>query len=554
MIYLQRSDTVKKIVVDSTLSSSDSLELLSELKDTDLSIFTEITFADLEILPENIIMVLSAMKEKVHITTTQIILWNYLSKLGIKSEFSKSFESLNESINEIKAIVIGGSAGSIEKMLPIIKSIPFVDISIFVVVHVLPNEKSHLVEIIQNITGYKVLEACNNLQIKTGHVYVAKPNAHMVITDGHIYLDYSKEENFARPSLDKTFKSLSYSYKESLTAIILCGYGDDGSHSLEELQKQGSEVIIEDPSECEAKAMPSHAIATRFYNNVFDEKTIRGYLKARLGVHLDIEDEIISFLEHIKLVYNHDFTSYDHSSLIRRISMLMQENSIKDFKAFKKMVFDDKTFFKKVLRGFSINVTEFFRNPDVFVDLRKEVLPYLESFTSIRVWCAGCSRGNEPYSIAMLLDAMGLLDKSQIYATDFNETILQEAKNGIYPFDVYEKAQINYNESGGQEDLNKWFDIHQNFVQVKKSIRDKVVFFKHNLVEDASINEFHLVLCRNVLIYFNGALQKRVFSLLDESLFRHSFMVLGESEVLPDSYNFRVHTNKNNKIYKKVSS
>jgi len=554
MVYVQTNDKVKKIIVESTLSSSDTKELLDELKASGVPLRTEITFSNLEILPENIIIALSLMKKNIDITTTQKSLWSYLSKLGIVSEYSNSLEDLKKRKKEIKAIVIGGSAGSIEKMLPIVKAIPFTDISLFVVIHILPNKASHLVEIIQNVTRYKVLEASNNLQIEKGYLYIAKPNAHMVITDGYLYLDYSKEENFARPSIDRTFKSLSYYYKESLTTIVLCGYGDDGSHSLEELHKLGSEVIIEDPKECEAKSMPSHAIATGFYNKVFDDKTICEYLKISLGTHLDIQDEIISFLDHIKLVYNHDFRSYDHSSLIRRIAMVMQENSIKDFKTFKHMVFDDVSFFKKLLRAFSINVTDFFRNPEVFKGLKKEVLPYLESFSSIRVWCAGCSRGNEPYSVAMVLDEMGLLSKSQIYATDFNETILQEAKNGMYPFEVYEQALINYNKSEGTQDLTNWFDVHQHFVQVKKYIRDKVVFFKHNLVEDASINEFHLIFCRNVLIYFNSTLQKRVFSLLDESLFRNSFMVLGESEVLPSSYNFKVYTQKNNKIYKKVST
>jgi chemotaxis protein methyltransferase CheR len=155
--------------------------------------------------------------------------------------------------------------------------------------------------------------------------------------------------------------------------------------------------------------------------------------------------------------------------------------------------------------------------------LREDVIPYLETFPSIRVWCAGCSRGDEPYSIAIMLDELGLLHKSLVYATDFNPRVLKEAENGLFSKDDFINFESNYIKSTGKKELRDWFEFEQNIVEVKEHIKKKVLFFQHNLVTDDSINEFHLIFCRNVLIYFNRSLQKTVFNTIDNSLFKGGF-------------------------------
>jgi len=164
------------------------------------------------------------------------------------------------------------------------------------------------------------------------------------------------------------------------------------------------------------------------------------------------------------------------------------------------------------------------------------------------VWCAGCSRGDEPYSIAIMLDELGLLHKSLVYATDFNPRVLKEAENGLFSKDDFINFESNYIKSTGKKELRDWFEFEQNIVEVKEHIKKKVLFFQHNLVTDDSINEFHLIFCRNVLIYFNRSLQKTVFNTIDNSLFKGEFLVLGESEKLPEEYNYKMIDKK---IYKK---
>lgn len=554
MIYSSIKDNLKKLLIEGKLNEQEKKVLIEELTDRSQLIHFEITFLDIKILPDDIFKALDNIKSKAKIGVNTKTLWHYLSKLGIGVQYKDSYNSLNNIKAPIQAIVIGGSAGSIEKLLPIIKSIPYLDISIFVVTHVLPYKKNHLHEIIQTVTDYKVFEASNHLEIEKGCLYVAKPDFHMIVSDGCIFLDDSKAVKFARPSIDMTFKSVAYEYKSSLLAILLCGYGSDGSDSMKDLKKNGCDILIEEPEDCDAKEMLTNAIKSAMDVRILSVEKIQSYLRSTLNVSVDIKDEMENFLKNIYVLYGHDFTNYDRLSLSRRVELIMKKNGITNFKEFEKLVFDDDKFFNKLLSAFSINVTSFFRNPVVFKDIKDVVLPYLESFASIRIWCAGCSRGDEPYSIAMLLDEMGLLHKSQIYATDFNYAILEEAKNGLYPINEYNEAKVNYLQTGGQRNFEDWFEINDRYVQVKKNIKDKVIFFQHNLALDGSINEFHLVVCRNVLIYFDKCLQKRVFKLIDESLFRNSFVVLGKSEIFLADYNYKEIGEKRNKIYKKLHS
>ncbi len=234
----------------------------------------------------------------------------------------------------------------------------------------------------------------------------------------------------------------------------------------------------------------------------------------------------------------------------------MKQNYINDFEKFKILIFEDNKFFEKLLRGFSVNVTTFFRNPEVFKVIKDEIVNELETYPSVKIWSAACSRGDEPYSLAILLDEMGLLDRVQIYATDFNEVILKEAQNGIFPKSEYEKFKKNYKLSGGKQKFEKWFDINADYIEVKQDIKNRVIFFKHNLVTDDSINEFNMIMCRNVLIYFDKYLQRKVLRTLNNSLVRDGFLILGESESFDhEKYDYEKRKNSGEqtiKVYRKL--
>ena len=194
-------------------------------------------------------------------------------RTGIKNKLQGEFERGIHRKALISAIAIGGSAGSISKILKLIQYIPYSDISIFIVVHILPNKKSHLTQIIQKETSYKVYEAIHHMQVEKNTIYIAPPNRHLTVVDGYIYLDNSGAVDYAKPSITISFKSLAYEYQNSLLAILLCGYGNDGTSSLEDLRQNGSEVLIQDPNECEAKDMLINAIDTKKFTKILSLET-----------------------------------------------------------------------------------------------------------------------------------------------------------------------------------------------------------------------------------------------------------------------------------------
>jgi len=230
--------------------------------------------------------------------------------------------------------------------------------------------------------------------------------------------------------------------------------------------------------------------------------------------------------------YGYDFRNYQFGSLKRTISQTMAKESMLDFEKFKKRILQDHEFFLQLFLKLSINVTSFFRYPDLFKVLKEEAFPYLNSFPHVRIWSVGAATGEEAYSLAILLDEMNMLEKSIIYATDFNSLVLQKAQNGLYALPSYDQAVENYQKVGGSKQLEEYFNINHYYAQIKPYIRNKVVCFNHNLTSDKAFNEFHLIICKNVLIYFNPSLQENVINLFKHSLHRNGFLVLGRSENL----------------------
>ena len=516
MIYISSSNKTKKILIDKDLDRDDIQLLHNELQDRFHICSFDISFIGVKQIPSLIIKDIYKVRKNSVITTTDKVLWHYFTQFGIKNRYTNIVPEISQNKEMIQAIGIGGSAGSIDKIISIVKSLPFSDISVFITIHIPSNTKSFFVEILQKITKYKVFQANDLQKIEKSSIYLAPPDKHLTISKGIIYLNSGAKVNFARPSIDILFKSLAFEYKKSLLTILLCGYGKDGVSSLELLAKNSSEIIIENPLDCEAKVMLRNAINTKKYSNILDISEIVEYLKN--NIYTQSNTKLDSFLEKIHLIYGYDFRCYEKNSISRRVNLVMKNMGVTDFSEFENNVLKDNSTFDSLLTAFSINVTIFFRNPTVFKNIRENVIPCLESYPSIRIWCAGCSRGDEPYSLAMLFNEMGLLHKTQIYATDFNDAILTQAENGLYPTSSLDNFETNYILSGGTGEFRKWFNIDKNIAEVKKEIKDKILFFKHNLVTDSSINEFHLVFCRNVLIYFDKDLQTKVFQTINNSM------------------------------------
>jgi chemotaxis protein methyltransferase CheR len=269
--------------------------------------------------------------------------------------------------------------------------------------------------------------------------------------------------------------------------------------------------------------------------------------------------EINLLLEAIYQRYGYDFRNYAKASIKRRILAFLASNpsiaGTEDSGISKIIphILYDEDLFQELLQSFSITVTEMFRDPEVFKVLREKVIPYLKTFPHVRIWHAGCSSGQEVYSMAILLKEEGLYDKATIYATDFNDEALENAKKGIYNLDMGKEFSKNYQKSGGKKSLSSYYYAEYDGIIIDKSLRENVTFSNHNLVLDGSFGEMHLILCRNVLIYFDKTLQGRIFNLFDQSLCDNGFLVLGSKESLSFSTaekDFSIF-DKKSKIYQK---
>ena len=246
----------------------------------------------------------------------------------------------------------------------------------------------------------------------------------------------------------------------------------------------------------------------------------------------DEQLEIQLLLEAIFRKYGYDFRNYAFAHTKRRLEHRRAHEGLRSFSEMQHRVIRDEPFFNKVLLDLSINVTEMFRDPWFYQRVRDTVIPHLKTYPFIKVWHAGCSSGQEVYSMGILLEEEGVKDRVQIYATDFNERILEKAKLGIYPMDLVREYTANYQQSGGTRSFSDYYAADYDNVVMKSFLKDKMLFSPHNLVTDGVFGEMNIIFCRNVLIYFNRELQNRVLQLFCDSLCPGGFLCLGSKESL----------------------
>jgi len=264
-------------------------------------------------------------------------------------------------------------------------------------------------------------------------------------------------------------------------------------------------------------------------------------------------DEIELLLKDVLSKYGYDFSEYSRASLKRRINHVMQNGQYPSFAEFRFDILNNDIFFEQFLREVTVNVTEMFRDPEFYKTLRKKVLPHLSTFPIIRIWHAGCSTGEEVYSMAIILKEEGLLDRSLLYATDINQGVLEVAQSGKFPISHIQQYTENYHKTGGIGQLSEYYTTNSDYLMFNKQISKRMVFSAHNLAADQSFNEFNLILCRNVMIFFNAKLQNKVVKLLTDSLSPFGFLALGNKERIDftDSFKYFITVDKKQKIWKK---
>jgi chemotaxis protein methyltransferase CheR len=266
------------------------------------------------------------------------------------------------------------------------------------------------------------------------------------------------------------------------------------------------------------------------------------------------EIELSLLLEGIYRQYGFDFREYAPASLRRRVWRRVHAEGLTTISALQNKLLHDPASMERLLLDLSINVTAMFRDPTFYVAFREKVVPMLRTYPFTRIWVAGCSTGEEVYSLAILLEEEGVYERTRIYATDINESVLDLARSGVFPLDKMREYTQNYIKAGGRRAFSEYYLAKYDGAQFQRSLIENVVFAQHNLVSDRSFNEFNVIICRNVMIYFDRTLQDRVHQLFFESLATFGILGLGHKE----SIRFSAHEedyeelDSSEKLYRKT--
>jgi chemotaxis protein methyltransferase CheR len=271
--------------------------------------------------------------------------------------------------------------------------------------------------------------------------------------------------------------------------------------------------------------------------------------------HGELEDiELSLLLEGVFRQYGFDFREYAPASLRRRVWRRVYSEGLETISALLEKLLHDPACMERLLLDLSINVTAMFRDPSFYVAFREKVVPALRTYPFTRIWIAGCSTGEEVYSLSILLHEEGIYERTRIYATDINEAVLERARSGVFPLDKMREYTQNYIKAGGKRAFSEYYLAKYDGAQFQRSLIENVVFAQHNLVSDHSFNEFNVIICRNVMIYFDRTLQDRVHRLFFESLATFGVLGLGHKESIrfsPHEDGFE-ELDPNEKLYRRT--
>lgn len=457
---------------------------------------------------------------------------------------SPEHEELSAENRPMLYIGLGASAGGLEALREFFSEISVDTGCAFVVVqHLSPDYKSIMDELLSRNTSMPVEAVTDGVEVKPNAVYLIPPRKNMLLVQGRLYLSEQPTEQGVNLPIDVFFRSLAEDARQQAVAIVLSGTGSDGSRGIRSVKESGGLVLVQDPDSSKFDGMPFSAVHTGLADFVLSPSQLAGYLESYVRHPLvsGIESPIRSTLESnddvqkeiFTLLRKHsdiDFSYYKPSTVARRIERRMGINQIHELHSYLAMMQHNDKEVHTLARELLINVTRFFRGTEAFEYLEKRILPSLVENTQgdaeLRVWIAGCSTGEEAYSIAMLLDeAIGdRIDRKRIkiFATDLDASAIAEASLGRYSIDI--EADVS------PARLARYFDKRNEAYLLRQEIRQMVVFATHNMITDPPFSNIDLVCCRNVLIYFQHAIQQKVIAAFHFSLKKQGMAFFGASE------------------------
>jgi two-component system CheB/CheR fusion protein len=457
---------------------------------------------------------------------------------------------------------IGASAGGQEALEQLFTVMPHdCGISFVVIMHLPSKGPSLLADHLSRYTPMAVVTAEEGMPLHPDRVHVIPAGRDLSISGNLIRLD---EPDGTHHPIDRLFQSLAAEAKEHAVAVVLSGFGTDGAEGVKMVRDAGGIVMVQEPATAIEPTMPRSAIATGVADFILPTEQMPGkiteivrgtcILPPRVCLAATIDEELSAIFSTVKARTGHDFSSYKRNTVIRRIERRMAVNEVGGLKKYIALLEQNPQEAHALCQDILIGVTSFFRDPEAFETIRTEVIPRLfagrDPDDPVRIWHACCATGEEVYSMAILvreyLDKQGLNFKVQFFASDIDEAAVAQARAGLYSDDIGEDV--------GQERLEAFFTRFGARWQVKKSLREMVVFAHHSLIKDPPFSRLDLLVCRNFLIYLNPDMQKRLVALFHQVLKPGGFLFLGSSETVGRQSDLFTTLDKKYKIFTRRES
>jgi two-component system, chemotaxis family, CheB/CheR fusion protein len=454
--------------------------------------------------------------------------------------------TLNDNIINFPVVGIGGSAGSIKEIEKFFRNTPpDIGMAFIIVMHLDPSRKGMMPELMQGYTKMKVSEAYDGQLIQKNHIYIIPPAKDISMLNGRLLLLEPTKPRGLRMPIDFFLQNLGVDQKERSVAIILSGMGSDGELGLKIVKEYLGLAMVQEPGSTEFNSMPQAAISTGFADYILlpedmPEKLISYFHYPVIReedneeyTDLKVQNALMKIFMLLRTQTGHDFSMYKKSTIKRRIERRVAVHQLSGISEYVNYLRENAHEIDVLFKELLIGVTKFFRDEEAFKMLEKGLLNLLkqkEAEEQIRVWVAGCSTGEEAYSIAILITEcmeklkMKNMNRVQIFATDLDPSAVEKARTGIYLDNL--SGDVN------EERLKRFF-IHQNgHYIVKKEVRELLIFAQHNIIKDSPFTKLDLLCCRNVLIYLNNDLQKKLIPLFHYSLNKDGILFLGNSETI----------------------
>jgi two-component system, chemotaxis family, CheB/CheR fusion protein len=444
----------------------------------------------------------------------------------------------------VDIVGIGASAGGLEALEAFISHMPAdCGLAFVIVQHLSPTEKTNLSELLQRVTSLSVHEARQEELIQPNCVYVIPPNTEIRVVKDRLHLARPTEPRGLRLPIDVLFSSLASARGRKAIGVVLSGMGSDGTLGLQAIRAVGGLTVVQAPASAQFDSMPKSAIAVGCDDivdtaNALPERILDYVGKLKKAVATDpeptesrsSEEAFQSIVELLQQQTRHDFSQYRSSTLNRRIARRLAIHGLSELSEYASLLAANPQEVDLLFNEVLIGVTDFFRDPKVWKYLTDTAIPDLlgskDEGSELRVWCVGCSTGEEAYSLAMIMvEAMERQShdfKLQVFATDINSDAIARARRGEYPLTIESRL--------GEKRLARFFSKHDDHYRVKQSIRDQMLFAQHDVILDPPFTKLDLIACRNLLIYFDPKLQRRLLPLFHYSLCPGGLLLLGSSE------------------------